>query len=174
MNLLASEYSSGCESGWTLYLDHSLVSPSAHTVHENAPFSRRDTENEEEEEDLSMVSDASSGPPHVNEDEIYNGFSYPSSMDAVFPRKSFKRQRIKEEHRSQVDPSCLDDTASSPLFNFSNKKKSNPNNNQGLMESVIDFSHGFSATDYEKNFGFLQASISGNQLSKTSGLRRIV
>lgn len=131
MNMLASECSSGCESGWTLYLEHSFLS--ADPLHRGSGFVDGEVkrgkdeaeEEEEEEEDLSMVSDASSGPPHFQEDEGYcnddNGCFYPHSMAATLVKNNGKRQKIRT-HRGRVeqeDPSFLDDTASSPLFNFS-------------------------------------------------------
>lgn len=192
MNALASECSSGCESGWTLYLEHSFLSPNA---------SRRDTngfvigkndicdehnkdtrakeseeEEEEEEEDLSMVSDASSGPPHLPEDhEGYfnndNACFYPASRAATLAKAVGKRQKIKE-HRLREDQehtAFLDDTASSPVINFSRNNFTLTNNNNS-MESDLEFSQGFSATHFEgtsafqDHLGFLQSSLSANQL----------
>ncbi|XP_031379545.1 uncharacterized protein LOC116194794 [Punica granatum] len=81
MNALASENSSGCESGWTLYFEHSMDASLRDQpfLDENraAMFGKRvadeaedddEEEEPEEEEDLSMVSDASSGPPHLHEE----------------------------------------------------------------------------------------------------------
>ncbi|KAK9032841.1 hypothetical protein V6N11_017883 [Hibiscus sabdariffa] len=56
MNLSASRCGSGCESGWTFYLDQSFSSQTWSGVN-GARFMAED-----EEEGLSMVSDASSGP----------------------------------------------------------------------------------------------------------------
>lgn len=153
MNVLASECSSGCESGWTLYLDHSFLSPNA------AAASHRNTKDggfceggqyceekilgenqndDEEEEDLSMVSDASSGPPHVHEDQYegyfndVNGYQYPASRAntaTTMADTSTKTQKRKErrcrEKEKHVLPSFLDDTASSPVFNFSSSRVNN-------------------------------------------------
>ncbi|XP_050210559.1 protein SOB FIVE-LIKE 5-like [Mercurialis annua] len=106
MNFDSSECSSGCESGWTLYLEQSFLSPSAaannarsrghkknngkqiYQENNTQENQEQDQENivEEEDEDLSMVSDASSGPPHFNEDESYfnydNGHFYPAFKDS--------------------------------------------------------------------------------------------
>jgi len=174
--VLASECSSGCDSGWTLYLDQSFLSQND---------SRRDSEKngfcdeykdkraieEEEEEDLSMVSDASSGPPHLPEDEAYfnddNGCFYPASRAAVLAKNVGKRQKIKE-HRRREDQELtafLDDTASSPVINLSGNNFSLINN-----QASMEFSQGFSATHFEgttafqDHFGFLKSSLSPNQL----------
>lgn len=126
--MLASECSSGCESGWTLYLDHSFLS--SHRggngfVDEDVKRGKNKVQ-EEEEEDLSMVSDASSGPPHFQEDEEGycnddNGCFYPPSMAPTLVKNDGKRQKVRtfRGRVEQEDPSFLDDTASSPLFNFS-------------------------------------------------------
>lgn len=62
----------------------------------------KEKEEEDEDEDLSMVSDASSGPPH------YASFSQEKdkskTKEAIWPKK----QSL-----------CLDDTASSPVYTFS-------------------------------------------------------
>lgn len=127
MNALASECSSGCESGWTLYLDHSFQLKHNASSHTSSQFigeddrlcdDKRDkkAKNEEaEEEDLSMVSDASSGPPHLP-DAQDNGSFYSASKAAKLCKRSKKRQKVKEnQHLS----SFLDDTASSSVFDFS-------------------------------------------------------
>lgn len=73
-----------------------------------------------------MVSDASSGPPHFQEDEEGycnddNGCFYPPSMAPTLLKNNGKRQKVRtfRGRVEQEDPSFLDDTASSPLFNFS-------------------------------------------------------
>lgn len=183
MNLLASECSSGCESGWTLYLEQSFLSqhPSAsHRGNSNGfceeykekRCSYSNEDDEEEEEDQSMVSDASSGPPHFNEDEVYNGCFYPPSKDVKTLKFGGKKQKIKEKGRcgvqdqQQQQPSFLDDTASSPFLqnNFM------VSNNQASGDSVLDFSQGFSSTHfqgrsaYQDHYGFIQSTLPGNQL----------
>uniref|UniRef100_A0ACD5UQS2 Uncharacterized protein n=1 Tax=Avena sativa TaxID=4498 RepID=A0ACD5UQS2_AVESA len=67
--------SSGCQSGWTLYLEHSgsgqqqCCTPPCHPADVRRQMSLHAEYNSDEEED-SMVSDASSGPPHhVRDDE---------------------------------------------------------------------------------------------------------
>ncbi|XVF44967.1 hypothetical protein PTKIN_Ptkin02bG0165700 [Pterospermum kingtungense] len=194
MNFLASECSSGCESGWTNYLEQSFLS--AKPSHRGNGFNDRksgvcdghrenrgkeevdhDDEFVEEEEDLSMVSDASSGPPHFYEDNGYfnddNQYQFIASKDATLIEKGSKRHRNKEHLRRQVDQelaSFLDDTASSPLINFS-KNNFVHTNNQASMESVFDYPEQFSATHFQggpafqDNFGsILQSSPPGNHL----------
>ena len=145
-NCLASECSDDCESGWTLYLEQSFL-PHPNPKHrgnstdfvdaKSTGFCRKgkstkedceeEDEGEGEEEDLSMVSDASSGPPHFHEDESHfnhdNGFFYPSRKDTTLLNNGANYSQKKKEHRrhkqDQQMPSFLDDTASSPAFNFS-------------------------------------------------------
>ncbi|GFY85960.1 hypothetical protein Acr_04g0006980 [Actinidia rufa] len=68
MNISISECSSGCESGWTMYLDQSSNSGD-HLQKSGCGYEAANVEDYDEDEDLSMVSDASSGPPHFQEDE---------------------------------------------------------------------------------------------------------
>lgn len=138
MNAMASECSSGCESGWTLYLEHSLLSQDV--SHKDASFiggndgfyedkdkrAREEDTTEEEEEDLSMVSDASSGPPHFPDDEAYfnevnNGCFYPpmSSKSAKLEKTGKEKKKVRE---NQHLTSLLDDTASSPVHDFAKVK----------------------------------------------------
>ncbi|KAI8547027.1 hypothetical protein RHMOL_Rhmol07G0163900 [Rhododendron molle] len=124
-DMLDSECSSGCESGWTLYLENSFLSPYA--------LKRRKTEKQsvsedEEEEDLSMVSDASSGPRIFHEECFGNagyGFFCHAPLDAALPKNRGKREKKRGNRRREVeedDPSVLDDTASSPICNFSQER----------------------------------------------------
>ncbi|KAH1267846.1 hypothetical protein HKD37_01G002911 [Glycine soja] len=148
MNALASQCSSGCESGWTLYLEHSFQlnhNASSHTT--SQLFKDKQAKKEEaEEEDLSMVSDASSGPPHLHlPDAQDNGSFYSASKAANLGKRSKKRQKVKE---NQHLPSFLDDTASSPVFDFSMTNVT-VTNQQTSTESMLDYSQGFSTTYYE-------------------------
>ncbi|KAG2704759.1 hypothetical protein I3760_05G019600 [Carya illinoinensis] len=186
MNVFDSECSSGCESGWTLYLEHSFLSPNV-SSRDTGFLDRKDRfcaeykdkrakeEAEEEEEDLSMVSDASSGPPHPFEDEGYvnddSGCFYPASRAATLAKNVGKRQKIKQ-HRHRKDHELndfLDDTASSPVINFS-LNNFTLDNNQPSMESVLGFSQGFSETRFERtpafqeHFGFSKSTLPANQL----------
>ncbi|XP_077216915.1 uncharacterized protein LOC143851390 isoform X2 [Tasmannia lanceolata] len=80
---IEEEEPSGCESGWTMYLEQSFGEPSSISAKKAKLLVRKggfveeksggfvEETGEEEEEDLSMVSDASSGPPHFYEDDEY-------------------------------------------------------------------------------------------------------
>ncbi|KAI4295782.1 hypothetical protein L6164_035792 [Bauhinia variegata] len=182
MNAFASECSSGFESGWTLYLEHSFPNGShrdTRFVDGNGDFydehrEKRVKDEDAAEEDLSMVSDASSGPPHFPDEEAHfnedNGCFYPPSKTAKLSKSGKKRQKVKENHEDHHLPSFLDDTASSPVFDFSMNNNSATNNQQASTESVLDFSQGFSATYFEErssfqdHFGFFQPSLSENEL----------
>ncbi|XP_038905216.1 protein SOB FIVE-LIKE 6-like [Benincasa hispida] len=176
MDLLGSECSSGCESGWTLYLEQSFLShggPDQIVGCTEEYWNARGTQEEEEEEgeveDLSMVSDASSGPPHFIEDEACSHeddghFSHVSKSVTMGKRKG-KKQRIKEYQCHEEPSSFLDDTASSPAINFT----ANNFTNQASMESFLGFSqtkHFEERSAFTEHFGFLQSSLSGNRLQK--------
>lgn len=111
-----SECSSGCESGWTLYLENSFL-PSCKAEKSLKQKQQETEEEEEEEEDLSMVSDASSGPPNFHQDEEY-GHNIINGSYYYAPISNPKRQKPKDKKQKQL--SVLDDTASSPIFDFSN------------------------------------------------------
>ncbi|KAE9611679.1 hypothetical protein Lalb_Chr06g0165021 [Lupinus albus] len=127
MNALVSENSSGCESGWTLYLEHSYT-PSqfiggSDGFYEKHKDKRTKEEEEYGEEDLSMVSDASSGPPHFPYEEVHfneqekNGGLYSESKAAKLAKSGKKKQKVKENQQNL--PFFLHDTASSCVFDFS-------------------------------------------------------
>ncbi|KAL2349540.1 hypothetical protein Fmac_003540 [Flemingia macrophylla] len=176
MNALASECSSGCESGWTLYLEHSFQLNQNVSSHTTSQFIGEEDEGfcydkekgkkeETEEEDLSMVSDASSGPPNLPDAQDNGGFYSASEVAmANLSKRSKKRQKVKE---NQHLPSFLDDTASSPVFDFS-MNNATLTNQQTSTESMLDYPQGFSATYYEErsslqdHFGVLQPSVSEN------------
>ena len=128
----SEESSSGCESGWTLYLD---------IPHDEYFSSKKDTSPHEhdqeyddgdEDDNMSMVSDASSGPPHFHEhqerdedeDEYSNNNNDKSSIrvfcDPTLALGSRKRRKVLNQTCFQDLPDFHDDTASSPLFGFSN------------------------------------------------------
>lgn len=172
MNMASSaQYcSSGCESGWTLYLQHSTPSKfnggfgfyddkynnhmsrrekiACDADHDSRYYDHDDEdeeEEEEEEEDLSMVSDASSGPPHFHHlDDDHD------KEEMVFGGNASKRKKqsinIKlGRPNSKCDDHdfALDDTASSPII-FASKKNRGIDDvgNQGCssLESLIDYS----------------------------------
>ncbi|GAB4839286.1 hypothetical protein Ancab_028813 [Ancistrocladus abbreviatus] len=155
-----SEWSSGCESGWTGYLDESSPSPnpcqsdkSDRNAHENYRVKSTQVEQDDEEEDLSMVSDASSGPPHLQEfDDCFDrsGYHYSPSEVAV-SKKNDKRKKGKEQ-RGKHDHSYLDDTASSPALSYS-KGYVDPSNNQASIDRVLGYSQNFSQFKGNSEFG---------------------
>ncbi|KAK3231210.1 hypothetical protein Dsin_003091 [Dipteronia sinensis] len=168
MNLSASQCSSsGCESGWTLYLDQSSLSKNqcysiGGIVDEEGNVRDHEKVEEEEEEDLSMVSDASSGPRHYCEDDedcfYENGcFSSPPSASELAKKSKNKKKKIKEQHGRNQQHSYLDDTASSPLLGFS-KKNISFSKKDASMEHVMDFSQGFSATHLKSSLARKPAS----------------
>ncbi|XP_057788117.1 protein SOB FIVE-LIKE 5-like isoform X2 [Salvia miltiorrhiza] len=167
-----AECSSGCESGWTLYLQHSSISADAACYEET----RTKRSEDEEDEDLSMVSDASSGPPQLHEEEVdKSGCSFyhystttvtqPLSKNIHLARKKNRDNRCRKL-KVQEHSSLLDDTASSPLlYDFCNKTRS-----QASVENVVEYSQGYSSTQFEvrppyqeEHYDFLQ---SGNQLQQ--------
>ncbi|XP_021776101.1 uncharacterized protein LOC110739931 [Chenopodium quinoa] len=183
----SSECSSGCESGWTLYLEHSSgsfstgskyndrlhcnnnkhqkVAPTFHQGKKSASLFYDD----DEDEDLSMVSDASSGPPH---------FDHEDDEDEVFCYSNRKKQSVKlstlhqqQQQYFKAQDFGLDDTASSPLF--TSKKNNNGREDKGTsLKRMVDYSsQGFSAThfhqerstNFQEHYGFIQPPFSTNQ-----------
>jgi hypothetical protein len=168
MNISASQYSgSGCESGWTSYLYQSSISKNQYQDFGgfvDGDFARVE---DEQEEDLSMVSDASSGPPHYCEDGEF-------CCDKL-AKKSKNKKKSREHGRSQ-QYSYLDDTASSPALSKASCSKEiiynfhlslinfethsyifrhgflifmQKVNNECSTEHVPEFSQGFSATHFK-------------------------
>ncbi|KAJ4914235.1 Uncharacterized protein Rs2_08856 [Raphanus sativus] len=165
----SSEWSSGCESGWTLYLDHSVSSSSS-------PSCFRDTNGfdnirskdswsqnyvHQEEEDLSMISDASSGPRNIYEEGSVK------NLNNAGPKIQSKREKDRRDYEKMN--SLLDDTASSHMLQKSvgggNKIE------QTFPESTLDYSQGFSATHFQdktalqERYGYLHTEILNNQLA---------
>ncbi|KAE9589342.1 hypothetical protein Lalb_Chr21g0308011 [Lupinus albus] len=177
MNALASEWSSGCESGWTLYLEHSYRGSQfidgSDGFNEDHKY-KGIKEEEYEEDDLSMVSDASSGPPHFpyDEDEAYlneeeNNDGFHSESKAVKLVKSGKKKQKVKENQQHL-PSFLHDTASSCFFDLSTNEV-DVNNQQTSTESMLDYSQGFSAnyikgrSTFHQHLDFIQPSRSENE-----------
>ncbi|CAL2233919.1 unnamed protein product [Prunus armeniaca] len=175
MNISPSQCNSGCESGWTHYLDQSYFSQSQfQRAGAIADYEGAKTEvEEEEEEDLSMISDASSGPPHyhdLDEDCLYeNGCSFSVSWGSKLGKKGKKKG--KESGREQH----LDDTASSPVLNYSKKKLRTLSKDESSMQNVLGYSEGFSATHTKgksallQHFGFLKSSLAKSPASQKPG-----
>ncbi|KAJ9166348.1 hypothetical protein P3X46_021120 [Hevea brasiliensis] len=161
MNMSASHCSSsGCESGWTLYLDQSSLSKNQYQGYGGFVDGNYAKVDDEEEEDLSMVSDASSRPPHYCQDDE-------DCFDQL-AKKNKSKKKSKEYGRNQQH-SYLDDTASSPVLGKAIGK------NEASMNHVLEFSQGFSATHFKgksslkKHFGFFQSSIAEKSASKEPG-----
>jgi len=123
MDVSASEWSSGCESGWTLYLGESYAYErentnnviSFHNQHQNYRGNSMSCE-----EDLSMVSDASSGPPHLyheEQDEDEDGYGRTRHHRDKTTKKEKRLNKEKKQlskKQYQYQHQHLDDTASSP------------------------------------------------------------
>ncbi|KAG2692394.1 hypothetical protein I3760_08G051900 [Carya illinoinensis] len=169
MDFSASQCSSGCESGWTRYLDQSLLSE--YQFHRDGgmdEYRGKGEKMEEKEEDLSLVSDASSGPSHYHEDDeesIHDdGFPLYSSTASEVARKNKKKKKAKaKESGRHRQRSNLDDTATSPALNFP-KVTTHYGNEDSTMKNLWNFSQGnFSATQFEgksafqENFTFLKS-----------------
>ncbi|KAK3029777.1 hypothetical protein RJ639_038219 [Escallonia herrerae] len=119
MNISTSECSSGCESGWTMYLDQSSNSGDRYrrTGGEGGRTKGRNGNVGEEDEDLSMVSDASSGPRHFQEDDQDYCFDHGGYFGGQ-AKKGKQKKKVKESRGKQQN-ACLDDTASSPILDTS-------------------------------------------------------
>ncbi|KAJ0592843.1 putative SOB-five-Like (SOFL) family [Helianthus annuus] len=170
----SEESSSGCESGWTLYLEHSckdaFVAPEHDEEHE-----------EHDDDDMSMVSDASSGPPHFqehqeqdedeynndDEDNIDGGFCDPTMAFGCRKRRKILKQTSFYSHRHLQDPlASLDDTASSPFFSFCNKDLKVCTKGSLMDDDTsFDYSQGHSTTYFEVLF-YLQNNTSFYNLIK--------
>lgn len=114
---MGSEYSSGCESGWTMYLEHSmnpsssLRDPAAFLVDENNGNRERwrtvdhemggeepEEEEEEEEDNLSMVSDASS--PNLQDQHQLGYLSFnPKTEEDFSPNMKKSTQKLHHQKR---------------------------------------------------------------------------
>ncbi|KAE9603632.1 hypothetical protein Lalb_Chr11g0062941 [Lupinus albus] len=157
MDISSSQYNSGSESGWTHYLDQSYISESHFQRGGIVDYVGKGSMMEEEE-DLSMVSDASSGPPHYCVDW------YPSTSQ--YTKETEKKKRVKDYGTIQ-HPSLLDDTASSPALNCPKNFSGN-----GAVENALDYSQSLSATrtkrkpKIKKHFSFFKRSLDGKQATE--------
>ncbi|KAG7024309.1 hypothetical protein SDJN02_13123, partial [Cucurbita argyrosperma subsp. argyrosperma] len=154
----ATHYCSGGESGWTMYLDQSYTSDHRFGGGVDGVKEAKARAEEADEEDLSMVSDASSGPPHYLEDNEelfynngYSSYAYSASDSTINCSKEEKKKskKSKQNGRNQ-QPSYLDDTASSPVYGYGKASKIKAaTSNKALEENPVDFSQGFSATHFK-------------------------
>ncbi|KQK23091.1 uncharacterized protein LOC100838151 isoform X2 [Brachypodium distachyon] len=161
MAAASSGCSSGCQSGWTTYLDddRSSYSTSATTTRfhgkPQGQFYGYGCECEySEEDDLSMVSDASSGPP-----QQCSPGSGATHTNARAERRGIATETAAAARRQSkvagAVASLLEDTASSPAFFKHSKVRSSAEANgyAGAADSITnaaDFSCAFfSATGFE-------------------------
>ncbi|CAI8599344.1 unnamed protein product [Vicia faba] len=168
-----SEYNSESESGWTNYLNHSSFSEehfnSKSVDYEDYDGKRATMEEKDEEEDLSMVSDASSGPPHYHVEEDYQQSYCVNWNDSSSSKES--KKKVNEHGRKSQQSSPLDDTASSHVLNYPKKKISFSGN--GVVENnTLDYSPCFSATRtkfLQRKTKFQKHSFGGKQASEEPG-----
>ncbi|KAK4428678.1 hypothetical protein Salat_1167600 [Sesamum alatum] len=174
MNTSTSGCSSGCESGWTMYLDQLSNSTDPYRrafLHNYKGIGEQiNREDDEEAEDLSMVSDASSGPPHLHEqhyageNQYYGGYACSGPENKTSKSTKTKAPRIKKQQNL-----CLDDTASSSVFHFSQDNVAPPENHNSV-EHVPGFSQGESVQ--KKQFGFFKSSKKGKSSGGLLGKKR--
>lgn len=115
------EYSSGCESGWTMYLLHSSCGRLSPSEKANVGLSWGSNE-DQDGDDMSMMSDASSGPPLLHEEGSFlqgkSGFAAASSSLAPTRKSESSRRGTRKSEQEKRLP-WLDDTASSYAVSFS-------------------------------------------------------
>ncbi|KAG5573409.1 hypothetical protein H5410_063175 [Solanum commersonii] len=165
---------SECESGWTMYFDElSYSSDQFNGVKGRSIYDGRGR-SAYVDEDLSMVSDASSGPPHNNfhENKEFcceeNGnFLYTSETENT----KEKQKREMKEQSGKKQNLYLDDTASSPVSTFQ-KDNTGFYNDTTYMEQVAGNSGTYSKgkSVLGKHFGFLKTSVNGKASSEKSGV----
>ncbi|XP_074379573.1 uncharacterized protein LOC141720826 isoform X2 [Apium graveolens] len=154
------ECSTGSESGWTSYFEHenSFLDPYPNQKSRNNYI----TIDEDDVEDLSMVSDASSGPPHFRYSRYYKNESSNNALytDATLLKKDSKSSKINKHPRQNVHKqhlSFLDDTASSPIFEISNNNLA-LSNDQAFSDNMLDLSlQGHSSNQLEERYGFCES-----------------
>lgn len=119
------EYSSGCESGWTMYLLHSSCGRSSPSEKANVGLSCGSYK-DQDGDDMSMMSDASSGPALLHEDGSFlQGKSdFASASSSLAPtRKSESSRRGTRKSEQEKRLPWMDDTASSYAVSFSKTSK---------------------------------------------------
>ncbi|OQU93054.1 uncharacterized protein LOC8054243 isoform X1 [Sorghum bicolor] len=162
MAAASSECSSGCQSGWTTYLDDHSSSYSCGTERFHHGKARQPYYCDySEEEDLSMISDASSGPRQQSSaggNDVEGG----GAAAAVHASNAERRGRREEttaaarrQSKRAAAASLLEDTASSPaFFGYSKAMSSGEANGYGgaddahmaEIRNAADFSYAFSTT----------------------------
>lgn len=178
MDISDSECGSGCESGWTSYLEQSSFlnskwqSFSGVVDEDYVGKGARLEYKREDEEDLSMVSDASSGPRHYCEEDYddclgENGNCFPAPSASVSAKGSSKsKKKIKENQHH----SYLEDTASSPVLSLSKKNLRKEASVDGFDHSPDNSAtHNKRKSGFRKNLGFLQTSFGSKPAPREAG-----
>ncbi|KAK4354730.1 hypothetical protein RND71_026924 [Anisodus tanguticus] len=177
MDISGSECTSECESGWTKYFDEFSYSSNqfngvkGRSIYEINYGRGKSTY---ADEDLSMVSDASSGPPHnFHEDKEYccekNGYIFYTSESEN--TKGKQKRKIKEQSGKKQNI-YLDDTASSPVSNFQKDNTCFYNDTTYMEQQVAGYSGTYpqGKSVMGKHFGFLKTSVNGKASSEKSGV----
>ncbi|XP_012851668.1 PREDICTED: uncharacterized protein LOC105971365 [Erythranthe guttata] len=131
-----SECSNGCESGWTMYWNQ-LSNNSTSDLY-TADFATQSKlgyyqqQQEEGDEDLSMVSDASSAaPPHLKHAALPEYIKKKSKNKITRKQKETRPDYNKKQNHHSF---CLDDTATSSIFHFS-QDEPKPKKQLGFFKS---------------------------------------
>ncbi|XP_010555469.1 PREDICTED: uncharacterized protein LOC104824967 [Tarenaya hassleriana] len=182
MDFTTSPYSGGGDSGWTMYLEQSYVSATQNDV--GYGFYGR-----AEEEDLSMVSDASSGPHRCNlydrdcyyQENNDNGFSLSGSSSCESSMKKTTKKKKNDMSKDQPECygggnsnqmySCLDDTASSDMHVFSSEKGYSAYGEDVSEGDTLGFSETKSKgkSGFRKHLRFFQPSVPEKPESEGKG-----
>ncbi|KAF8673646.1 hypothetical protein HU200_048391 [Digitaria exilis] len=168
MAAASSECSSGCQSGWTTYLDdHSSYSNSYGTgrFHGKARRQPYYCDDYSEEDDLSMISDASSGPRQqssTGNDVQGGGAAAVAHANAERRGRREAAAAARRQSKRAANASQLEDTASSPAFYGYTT----------MMElgNAADFSYAFSTTT---GFKVRRRSLSRLMASRGGCLTRL-
>ncbi|EPS73787.1 hypothetical protein M569_00974 [Genlisea aurea] len=121
-----------CESGWTFYLNHSS---SSHRFR-----SGKSVSGDEDGDDPSMISDASSGPPNFNGETGGRNERRGRPVGETTSLRKGERIRRRSLPEVEVDQSkLLDDTASSPVFSDTSFRRR-------TTEIAAEYSQGHSST----------------------------
>ncbi|CAA0840718.1 Unknown protein [Striga hermonthica] len=163
-----------------MYLDQLSNSTDHHNYNhqyqdKNGQFVKEhDRVQHDDDEDMSMISDASSGPPHFHPNDAtvavaaaadavvysqYYGYYTPSFYEDTnnITNKSNAKEsvsRSKKHHNL-----CLDDTASSPIYDFSQDNVAPSSHEYSQVYSGANLEGEYSRT--KKHFGFFKSSTKG-------------
>ncbi|PUZ42348.1 hypothetical protein GQ55_9G575800 [Panicum hallii var. hallii] len=155
----SSECSSGCQSGWTTYLDDHSSSYSCGSARFHGKARQPYYCDYSEEDDLSMISDASSGPRQqssAGNDVEGGGGAAAAAAHANAERRGRREAAAADRRQSKrtAAASLLEDTASSPaFFGYSKAMGSGEATGCGVADAQMmeignaaDFSYAFSTT----------------------------